>query len=225
MAGIRRALAAVAAAAAMALTVGCSVAQPIEQGSPAERPSAGEHDDREVAAAREDLADLRVATPVGDAGYDRDRFGPRWTDADRNGCDTRNDVLARDLDDVTKRGRCVVIGGRLDDPYTGRDMTFTKTEAAEVQIDHIYPLALAWRMGAAGWPEDKRTDFANDRDNLLAVWGRANQRKGDSGPAEWRPRRVYQCTYAIKFVDVSAEYDLAVTGADHAALAGMLDRC
>jgi Protein of unknown function (DUF1524) len=222
MAGMRRTVSAVAV---VALTLGCSVDRPIAAGTPSEHPSTNERGDPGVADAREELADLRVSAPGGDAGYARDRFGQRWADTDHNGCDTRNDILGRDLDDVTKRGRCVVVGGRLDDPYTGRNMTFIKAEAAQVQIDHIYPLALSWRMGAADWSEDRRTDFANDRDNLLAVWGRPNGQKGDSGPAEWRPRRAYQCTYAIKFVDVAAEYDLSITGADHDALEVMLDRC
>jgi uncharacterized protein DUF1524 len=225
MAGTRRTVSIVTA---VALTVGCSVAQPIAEGTPSEHSSTKKHSKRAghgAAKAKKELADLHVATAGDDAGYARDRFGQRWADTDHNGCDTRNDILARDLDEVRKRGRCVVVGGLLDDPYTGRDITFTKAEAIEVQIDHIYPLALAWRMGAADWREGKRTDFANDRDNLLAVWGRPNEQKGDSGPSEWRPRKVYQCTYAIKFVDVAAEYDLALTDADHDALADMLDRC
>ncbi|HEU5158903.1 MAG TPA: HNH endonuclease family protein [Streptosporangiaceae bacterium] len=222
MARPRRMLSTVATTAiSVAVTAGCTVAQPL----PEETPTGHSESAGDAAKARKELADLRVAAPGGDAGYARDRFGQRWKDTDHNGCDTRNDILARDLDDVTKRGRCVVVGGRLDDPYTGRDVTFVKARAIEVQIDHIYPLALAWRMGADDWTEDKRADFANDRDNLLAVWGRPNQQKGDSGPSEWRPRKAYQCRYAIKFVDVAAEYDLAVLAADHDALDAMLDRC
>jgi hypothetical protein len=158
-------------------------------------------------------------------GYRRDRFGVRWKDTDHNGCDQRNDVLARDLDQVEKRGRCVVVGGRLRDPYTGKDIRFAKSRAAEVQIDHIYPLALAWRMGADRWSPDRRERFANDRDNLLAVWGRPNQQKSDSGPGEWKPQKSYQCAYAVKFIAVAARYELPVTRADHTALGDFLARC
>jgi hypothetical protein len=183
----------------------------------------------------------RLAQPTGDAatvlatlpvkgraprtGYDRDQFGESWSDIDRNGCDQRNDVLARDLDGVEKRGRCVVVGGRLHDPYTGKDISFSKSRAAEVQIDHIYPLGLAWRMGADGWDADRRERFANDTGNLLAVWGRPNQQKSDSGPGEWKPQKSYQCAYAIKFIAVAAEYDLPVTRADHTALKDFLTLC
>jgi hypothetical protein len=219
--GTRRAVL-IGAATVVVLTAGCTATTPADDGTPtAHGKSAGGG----AAKARKELKDLHVAAVGDDAGYARDRFGQRWADTDHNGCDTRNDILARDLDDVTKRGRCVVIGGRLDDPYTGRDITFVKADATEVQIDHIYPLALAWRMGADGWREAKRTDFANDRDNLLAVWGRPNEQKGDSGPSEWRPRKAYQCKYSIKFIDIAAEYDLALTRTDHDALEDMLATC
>jgi hypothetical protein len=175
--------------------------------------------------ARRLLYDLRVAGQADTAGYRRDRFGVRWKDTDHNGCDQRNDVLARDLDEVEKRGRCVVFGGRLRDPYTGKDIRFAKSRAAEVQIDHIYPLALAWRMGADRWSPDRRERFANDRDNLLAAWGRPNQQKSDSGPGEWKPQKSYQCAYAVKFIAISARYELPVTRADHAALGDFLTRC
>ncbi|MFD0905740.1 HNH endonuclease family protein [Actinomadura sediminis] len=179
----------------------------------------------EAAGAREALAGLRVQ-PEGDGdGYERAAFGTRWKDTDRNGCDQRNDVLARDLEDVRKRGDCVVVAGLLHDPYTGREIAFTKADAAEVQIDHVYPLALAWRMGASRWPERERERFANDHGNLLAVWGVPNGQKGDSGPAEWKPRKAFQCEYALTYIGIAAMYDLAVTSADKRALDGFLDRC
>jgi hypothetical protein len=172
-----------------------------------------------------DLGGLRVASEGSGDGYERDRFGTRWKDIDRNGCDQRNDVLDRDLDDVRKRGGCVVMAGSLLDPYSGRTIGFSKADADEVQIDHIYPLALAWRMGASEWDEDRRERFANDHGNLLAVWGVPNRQKSDSGPGEWKPRQAYQCAYATKYVAVAKEYGLPVTRADHTALRGFLERC
>ena len=180
---------------------------------------------KSASRAREELKELRTGTAGSMSGYDRDRFGPSWKDTDDNGCDQRNDILARDLEAVRKRSDCVVLSGRLHDPYTGEDIDFTKSRAAEVQIDHIFPLALAWRMGADDWSESRREQFANDRDNLLAVWGRPNQQKSDSGPAEWRPRESYQCTYGIKFIAVATEYRLPVTRTDRSALEDFLARC
>lgn len=175
--------------------------------------------------ARKELAGLRNANPDSMSGYSRDEFGTAWKDVDHNGCDTRNDILARDLTDVKKRNKCVVIAGHLDDPYTGKRVVFAKADASEVQIDHVFPLGLAWRMGADDWTEDKRTLLANDRDNLLAVSGRPNQQKSDKGPSEWQPPRAFQCVYAEKFIAVADEYHLSVTRADHTELGDMLDTC
>ncbi|XRQ06128.1 HNH endonuclease family protein [Actinomadura welshii] len=212
---------------AVPLAAGCEASVGLsETGSPepgsrsSEGPGSGA-----AKRARADLDGLRIASEGGGDGYEREKFGTRWKDIDRNGCDQRNDVLARDLSDVGKRGGCVVMSGRLRDPYSGKEITFAKEDAAEVQIDHIYPLALAWRMGASRWSEDEREEFANDHDNLLAVWGVPNRQKSDSGPGEWKPRKSYQCTYAIKYIAVAAEYSLPVTRADHAALEDFLSRC
>ncbi|WP_119728466.1 HNH endonuclease family protein [Thermomonospora amylolytica] len=217
---MRRARPGLIAIAAVLAASACTAEVGLNGSTPAPGGGAGD-----ASQARRDLAALRIAAEGDGAGYDREDFGVRWRDIDRNGCDQRNDVLARDLREVTRRGRCVVVSGTLHDPYTGRRIAFSKSDAAEVQIDHLYPLALAWRMGASRWPESRREEFANDHDNLLAVWGVPNGQKGDSGPGEWRPRKEYQCTYAIKYVAVAAEYRLPVTRADRDALESFLDRC
>ncbi|MGP4027168.1 HNH endonuclease family protein [Actinomadura sp. 3N407] len=179
----------------------------------------------DASAASKTLSSLQVQAEGAGDDYERAAFGTRWKDTDRNGCDQRNDVLARDLENVGKDGSCIVMTGRLHDPYSGKDITFAKKDAAEVQIDHLYPLALAWRMGASRWSEDKRETFANDHRNLLAVWGVPNQQKSDSGPGEWKPRKSFQCTYAIKYIAVAHKYTLPVTHADREALRGFLTRC
>jgi uncharacterized protein DUF1524 len=176
-------------------------------------------------AARKALAKLKEAEPDSMAGYSRDEFGTAWKDVDHNGCDTRDDILSRDLVDVKKRDKCTVVSGSLDDPYTGTNITFAKAQAAKVQIDHIFPLGLAWKMGADHWTEEKRTQLANDRDNLLAVSGRPNEQKGDKGPSEWQPPKAFLCTYAELFIGIADEYGLAVTAADHSELGDMLDTC
>jgi len=211
---------------AVPLTTGCEATLGLsETDSPAPGESADKPGSRDVKRARAALSGLRIASEGDGDGYERAKFGTRWKDIDRNGCDQRNDVLARDLSDVGKRGDCVVMSGRLRDPYSGKEITFAKKDAAEVQIDHIYPLALAWRMGASRWSDDKRERFANDHDNLLAVWGVPNRQKSDSGPGEWKPQKSYQCTYAVKYVTVADKYSLAVTRADHRALQDFLGRC
>lgn len=211
-------------ALALPLAAGCEAdvglsetASPAPAGS---KPAAGEQ-----ARARKDLSGLRIASEGAGAGYARDKFGTRWKDTDHNGCDQRNDVLARDLGQVEKKGRCIVVAGRLTDPYSGKEIAFEKKDAAEVQIDHVYPLALAWRMGASRWSEDRREQFANDHANLLAVWGVPNRQKSDSGPGEWKPQKSFQCAYAIKYIAVAGKYSLPVTRPDHDALQTFLTRC
>lgn len=159
-------------------------------------------------------------------------FGPAWTDdtdapGGHDGCDTRNNVLAAQLTEVTHRGGCVVVGGRLADPYTGRRIEFTKAEAGRVQIDHVYPLAAAWDLGAAEWPAAKRRRFANDLSvNLLAVDGPTNQAKGDRTPADWLPPDPSRhCFYAAKYLTAALDYDLPVTDADHRALTRIVAGC
>ena len=168
--------------------------------------------------------------------YDRDAFGTAWTDAvsvtgGRNGCDTRNDILARDLVDV-RRGPvtscpAAVLAGELRSPYTGRFVVFRRDRGAgAIQIDHIVPLAYAWDMGAWSWPADRRQDFANDPANLVAVDAASNQGKSDSEPGRWLPpERNFHCQYAIQFVAVTVAYRLAVDDASRRALASILSGC
>ncbi len=161
-------------------------------------------------------------------------FGPAWTDdhdapGGHDGCDTRNNVLAGQLTEIGFRpgSTCVVVSGILDDPYTGRRLTFEKADAGAVQIDHVYPLAAAWDMGAYGWPLDRRIRFANDLDfNLLATEGKTNQDKGDSTPAEWLPpAAANHCFYAAKYLTAARQYNLPITTADQAVLRRVATGC
>ncbi|WP_344220802.1 HNH endonuclease family protein [Kribbella sancticallisti] len=179
-----------------------------------------------------ELATLQVVAGRKSArGYDRGcgkaeacSFGPAWSDnhngpGGHDGCDTRNNVLSRQLAQVTyKAGRkqCVVLSGQLLEPYTGKQVQFRKAEASKVQIDHIYPLARAWDLGASNWPLQRRVDFANDlTDNLLAVDGSANASKSDQGPGEWLPiNKAYRCTYVLRYLHVANKYDLPITRDD-----------
>ena len=136
---------------------------------------------KQVAALQ--LSRLRVRVLGSLRGYDRDKFGPAWDDVDRNGCDTRNDILRRDLTKIVVEpgSRCVVLRGRLRDPYTGRIIAFVRgvKTSTEVQIDHVVALADAWETGAARWTPTRRLDYANDPTVLLAVDGPENESKGD----------------------------------------------
>lgn len=162
--------------------------------------------------------------------YRRTAYGDAWDDNNdaplgRNGCDTRDDILNRDLADktyvVTKRCPAAVATGTLHDPYTNAVVAFQRgAKVGEaVQIDHIVPLAYAWDMGAFGWPDPERLRFANDPANLLAVQGQANQDKGDSPPAQWMPpNAAFACQYAMQFIAVLRGYSLPVDEASTGVL-------
>ena len=177
------------------------------------------------------LATLIVKGRAPKTGYDRALFGPAWADVDRNGCDTRNDVLRRDLSPfVLKTGThgCLVLSGTLHDPYTATTIAFIRGQStsARVQIDHVVALSDAWQKGAQQWSTLRRTTFANDSLNLLAVDGPTNARKGDGDAATWLPpSKAYRCSYAARQVAVKAKYGLWVTGAEKDALARILGTC
>lgn len=167
--------------------------------------------------------------------YDRDAFGTAWADVDGNGCNQRDDVLLRDAvpDTVTvaPQGGCDhdVLAGTWVDPYTGRTLTFDDLkdlrQAQAIQIDHVVPLAEAWRSGASSWGSSRRRAFGNALAVLLASDGPTNAAKGDDDPAAWRPRRPYQCEYAVRWVAVKSEWSLSVDRSESRALREMLAAC
>lgn len=174
------------------------------------------------------LAALPVKGRAPQTGYSRDAFGQRWADVDRDGCDQRNQVLARDLGAVSRRGRCVVLTGTLHDPYTGKTIAFVRgnTTSDDVQIDHVVALSDAWQTGAQGLDPAARERFANDPVNLLAVDGHTNMSKGDADAASWLPpNKVYRCAYVARQVVVKAKYRLWVTAAERDAVARVLTGC
>ncbi len=177
------------------------------------------------------LATLPVKGRAAKTGYDRAEFGQAWADTDRNGCDTRNDILARDLTAKTlKPGTrsCVVLSGALDDPYTARNIAFQRgrSTSSAVQIDHVVALSDAWQKGAQQLTKARRTAFANDPRNLLAVSGPANQKKGDGDAATWLPgNKAYRCAYVARQISVKAAYRLWITRAEHTAMSTVLAAC
>ncbi len=166
------------------------------------------------------------------SGYHRSEFGDSWSDdvnvaGGHNGCDTRNDILRRDLVDVVTNG-CVVFNGVLNDPYTGETVAFQRGEDTSplVQIDHIVALSDAWQKGAAQWDPVRRQEFANDPRNLQATIGWINKQKGDGDAATWLPpNKSYRCVYVSRIVEVKSAYQLWVTQSEHDAIARVLDQC
>ena len=164
-------------------------------------------------------------------GYTRDQFGPAWADVDRNGCDTRNDILKRDLIKEVfqeKTDLCVVLSGTLVDPYSGETINFVRGVAtsSEVQIDHVVALSNAWQTGAFKLSADQRKSFANDPLNLLAVKGKLNSQKGDGDAATWLPPlKSYRCDYVSRQIAVKIKYKLWFTAPEKEAMVRILKSC
>jgi hypothetical protein len=183
------------------------------------------------AKATDVLAHLAVKGRAPKTGYSREQFGTAWADVDHNGCDTRNDILSRDLTDKTyKPGthECIVLTGTLADPYTGKTIHFQRGQktSSAVQIDHVVALSDAWQTGAQKIGTDNRRRLANDPYNLLAVDGPANQQKSDSDAASWLPsNKSARCGYVARQIGVKRKYALWVTSAEKTAMGRVLSSC
>ncbi|WP_006292826.1 GmrSD restriction endonuclease domain-containing protein [Scardovia inopinata] len=177
------------------------------------------------------LAALAVKGRAPKTGYSRAKFSKGWEDVDYNGCDTRNDILDRDLIDKTyKDGThdCVVLTGILHDPYTGQTIHFRRGQktSRQVQIDHVVALSDAWQTGAQQIDADLRKQLANDPFNLLAVQGAANEQKSDGDAATWLPaNKSYRCSYVARQIGVKHKYNLWVTAAEKNAMSAVLSSC
>ncbi len=167
---------------------------------------------------------VRTTDPV--APYRRAEFGDDWDYDPATGCNTREEVLIEEsVVAPTVDDRCRTTVGRWRSLYDAVETA----DPADLQIDHLVPLADAWRSGADTWTADRRHAFANDRthpDTLIAVTGRTNQSKGDSTPAEWLPPdEASWCAYAEMWIDVKATWHLSVTPPERGRLRRLLDAC
>ncbi|MFD9129510.1 HNH endonuclease family protein [Kitasatospora sp. NPDC059571] len=174
-----------------------------------------------AATARTYLASLTVAADSHTSTYDRSLF-PTWITISGT-CNTRETVIKRDGSNVVVDSACTATSGNWTSPYDN----VTTTTASSFDIDHLVPLAEAWRSGAWAWTTDQRKAFANDvtRPQLLAVSASSNRSKGDQDPTTWLPQASYQCTYVRAWVQVKYYYGLAVDSAEKAKLTSVLNGC
>jgi len=177
------------------------------------------------------LQTLPVKGRAPKTGYSRDQFGQAWADVDRNGCDTRNDILKRDLSAIIYKSgtrNCVVLSGTLLDRYSGESINFFRGNitSMEVQIDHVVALSNAWQTGAFKLTVEQRTALANDPLNLFAVKGSLNQQKSDGDAATWLPPlKSFRCAYVAQQIAVKAKYSLWVVPPEKAAMVAILSKC
>ncbi len=178
--------------------------------------------------ASEALKTLPVKGRAPQTGYSREQFDADWETV--GACDVRNHILARDMTDVkaVSDKDCTVTSGTLNDPYTGKAISFKRGAGTSnlVQIDHVVALSNAWQTGAQLLGPEQRRAFANDSLNLLAVDGPINQKKSDGDAATWLPpNKDYRCRYVARQIAVKIKYALWVTQAEQDAIMRVLLGC
>lgn len=149
---------------------------------------------------------------------------------DRNGCDTRNDILSRDLTNIIYRSgtnNCVVQSGLFYDPYTDTNFEFIKsTGGSTIEIDHVVSLSDSWQKGSQQWDAQTRKQFANDPLNLVATSRSVNRAKSDSDAASWLPpNKQIRCAFIARQVAVKSAYQLWVTKAEFDVMKHILSLC
>jgi hypothetical protein len=156
-------------------------------------------------------------------GYDRSLF-KHWIDADKNGCDTRKEVLIEEAVTKPKIGKkCALSGGRWVSPYDGK----SHKKDSGLDVDHLVPLAEAWRSGAWAWTPGERQSFANDLTNsaaLVAVTNSVNRSKGDRDPAGWLPK-LEKCQYLSDWINIKLLYKLTVDNKEVQAIQSQTSTC
>ncbi|MFJ6432111.1 HNH endonuclease family protein [Streptomyces sp. NPDC091416] len=208
-----RRIAVLAASAALAATTGLLTAPSAQAAMPTPV---------SASTARTYLSELTVKAEGSSTGYSRDKF-PHWI-TQSGACNTREVVLKRDGTNVSQDSSCAAVSGSWYSQYDGA----TWTAASDLDIDHMVPLAEAWRSGASSWTTAQRQALANDltRPQLIAVTDNVNQSKSDQDPATWLPSRAaYKCTYVRAWVHVKHYYDLSVDSAEKSALQSALSGC
>jgi 5-methylcytosine-specific restriction endonuclease McrA len=205
--------------------------RPAQEAKPSRKDAAGAPSPPSAEKALSMLEGLAVGPSGSMAGYSRDEF-PHWaSEAERYGwkepdgsCDVRDLALIRDGKGVEIDGECSITAGTWLDPYTGRTMD----DPSEVDIDHVVPLANAWRSGAgsAGWSDADREAYANDPEVLLSADAGANREKGDKGPEAWKPpNHDYWCEYARRWIWIKSDWHLTVNPAEKSSLRKILGTC
>src|SRR5699024_8454722 len=185
-----------------------------------------------------DLADLEVA-PEADVDYDRDDWQPSWRvlpDNDHH-CDVRSYSLQQEgtyvdadgqrheharMDDECnpyEKGDPELDGGYNEwrSPYDGQ----VTRDSSELDADHFVPLEEVARSGGTEWSEEQKHEFAMYSPSVIVmVSAHSNRAKGSDDPSDWMPSQdSYHCAYAVRWVQLKADWDLTVDQDEHDALA------
>jgi hypothetical protein len=178
----------------------------------------------ETLSLHDGIEALPQAAEVRD-GYERTKF-KHWIDEDRDGCNTRAEVLlAEAVTQPTVGARCKLSGGTWRSYY---DDT-TVEGPSGLDIDHMVPLAEAWDSGASQWTAARRQAYANDlgsERSLVAVTAKSNRSKSDQDPAEWMPPAAdARCTYLADWVAAKLRWNLTSDAGERTKLRDLATTC
>jgi hypothetical protein len=160
------------------------------------------------------------------SGYDREDW-PHWLDDDGDCMDTRQEVLRVESLEAVRISPdgCRVETGLWRDAYTGESFR----DPTRLDVDHLVPLAEAYRSGGYAWSRQRRAAYANDLDDsrsLIAVSASANRSKGDQGPEEWRPpEEAHLCRYVADWVTVKVRWNLSMDERERVTVGNILQAC
>jgi hypothetical protein len=162
---------------------------------------------------------LTFAEEYSVSGYSRNFF-QHWVDADKDCLNTRHEVLKRDSR-LSTRGRCTITYGSWVSWVDGKKFTNPRL----MDVDHLVPLAEAWRSGASSWTATQRRAYANDlgyKWSLQAISLSVNRSKGDKDVGEWLPRSSTQCAYVQRWMAVKYRWSLSIDFLESTAIEDVL---
>lgn len=173
--------------------------------------------DETIEVLSEQLEALNIAEPS-DVDYVRSDW-KHWTGSP---CNTRQEVLLAQGDNVEKGDRCKILSGTWIDPFSNQIFE----DSSKLDIDHVIPLGYAAKMGGNNWEKAVKEEFANDKIHLLAVSASENRSKGDKGPGAYMPpNKEFHCAYSKIWISTTDKYGISITSKDKAALQKALKSC
>lgn len=184
------------------------------------------------ADALNELNSIPIVASYNKAKYKRTEW-KHWISYETPCWTTREEVLDRqaekgsitylDKDDKETKDKskaCSIKSGVWIDPYSKEKVE----DPTKLDIDHTGALSWTAKAGGQEWDKQKKQDYANDFDHLVATTAKENRTKGDKGPSEWMPESS-KCEYAKVYTHIVKKYKLNLNKADKDTLEKALNSC
>ena len=184
------------------------------------------------ADALNELNSIPIVASYNKAKYKRTEW-KHWISYETPCWTTREEVLDRqaekgsvtyldknDKETKDKSKACSIKSGVWIDPYSKEKVE----DPTKLDIDHTGALSWTAKAGGQEWDKQKKQDYANDFDHLVATTAKENRTKGDKGPSEWMPESS-KCEYAKVYTHIVKKYKLNLNKADKDTLEKALNSC